>query len=177
MGKIIFIIGGARSGKSSYALAAAKRYTGRVAFIATAEAGDAEMKERIRRHRKQRPAHWRTFEEPRDVQGVITDIGSRFSCVVVDCLTLLVSNLLLAGYSDSRITKKIKAVVAGLKGLHGDSIVISNEVGLGIVPDNTLGRRFRDIAGSVNQIVAAEADEVILMTAGIPLRIKERVHG
>ena len=112
MGKIIFIIGGARSGKSSYALAAAKRYTGRVAFIATAEAGDAEMKERIRRHRKQRPAHWRTFEEPRDVQGVITDIGSRFSCVVVDCLTLLVSNLLLAGYSDSRITKKIKAVAA-----------------------------------------------------------------
>jgi len=172
MAKITFIIGGAKSGKSSFALLLAKKHKGKVAFIATAQALDKEMEHRIGLHKKSRPAHWQTFEEPLDITKIIKDIGSGFKCIILDCITLLVSNLLLAGYNQKAIEKEISQLLAALKKKECDILLISNEVGLGIVPANTLGRDFRDIAGKINQIIAGEATEVIFMVSGLPWRIK-----
>lgn len=171
MGKITFIIGGARSGKSSYALALAKKKK-KVAFIATCEPLDAEMKRRISLHRRNRPGHWLTVEEPRDLNKAFQEIGGRFDCVVIDCLTLLISNLILKGIGQKAIEEKVTRALRQLKKIKGSAVLVSNEVGFGIVPQNKLSRGFRDVAGTINQLVAKEADEVILMVAGLPLRIK-----
>lgn len=171
MGKIIFILGGARSGKSTYALELAKKYK-KVAFIATCQGLDKEMKERIALHRKVRPGHWQTFEETKDINSLLQKIGNAFDCIIIDCLTLLVSNLILEERSQKIIENRINEMVACLKKNKGRAIVISNEVGLGIVPENKLARHFRDIAGKVNQTVARESDEVFFMVSGIPMRIK-----
>lgn len=174
MGKITFIVGGARSGKSSYALKAAlKSGPGRrVAFIATCEGLDDEMRRRISLHRKSRPEGWKTFEEPRNVAALLKKTGGRFDLIVIDCLTLLISNLRLGGKGGASIEKDMKNIVRALKRGKADSIIVSNEVGLGIVPENQLARDFRDIAGRANQITAAAADNVFFMISGIPWRIK-----
>jgi adenosylcobinamide kinase/adenosylcobinamide-phosphate guanylyltransferase len=169
-GKVIFIIGGAKSGKSSFALAKAETFSGRKAFIATAESLDDEMKERIQRHRDQRGEDWKTFEEPREMARVLKEVGGGYSTALIDCLTLWLSNLL---HSQEDPDREIGAFLSVLReGEHPPFFIVSNEVGMGIVPDNALSRRFRDLAGRLNQEVAAIADEVYLVTAGIPLRIK-----
>ena len=171
MSKIILVLGGARSGKSTYALTLAKKHK-KVAFIATCQALDKEMQERVRLHRKARPKHWKTFEETKDPASLLTDIGKSFDCVIIDCLTLLVSNMILGGYKEEKILKKINGLLGSIRKNKTKVIVVSNEAGLGIVPANKLGRNFRDIAGKVNQIAAAEADNVFFTVSGIPLKLK-----
>jgi len=168
MGKITLILGGVRSGKSQLAIKMAKEKAKRVAFIATCRPLDEEMKKRIALHKKSRPASWHTFEEPEDVQSTLKNIGNRFDVVIIDCLTLLISNLLLKGLKEVDIEQKIKEIM----GTSTNVIIVSNEVGLGIVPDNKLARAFRDIAGKMNQIVAKKASEVFFMASGLPLQIK-----
>ncbi|HTY45022.1 MAG TPA: bifunctional adenosylcobinamide kinase/adenosylcobinamide-phosphate guanylyltransferase [Patescibacteria group bacterium] len=171
MNKIVLILGGARSGKSAYALQLAKKHK-KVVFVATCQGLDKEMRERIRAHRQARPRHWETLEEPRDLAGVLGKIGSGFDCIVVDCLTLLVSNLILAGRKERSILKEIEDAFAQLRKKKATAILVSNEVGLGLVPANRLGRDFRDIAGKVNQLAAKEADRVCVTVSGIPVEIK-----
>jgi len=171
MAKIILILGGARSGKSNYALSLAKNQK-KVAFIATCQGLDKEMRGRILRHQKSRPKSWKTFEEPKELANLLVKMGNVFDCIVIDCLTLLVSNLILSGHKEGGIFKKIKALLAELKKKKAKVIIVSNEVGLGIVPASKLGRNFRDIAGRVNQIAAKEADEVYFTISGIPIKVK-----
>ena len=171
MSKITFILGGARSGKSMYALSLAKKYR-KVAFVATCQPLDKEMQERIRLHKEARPGYWKTFEEPKDIGGLLRKIGNEFDCVIIDCLTLLVSNLILGGHKEEDILEKIKAIAANLRKKKAKIIIVSNEVGLGIVPANRLGRGFRDIAGKVNQMVAKIADEVLFVVSGVPMKMK-----
>jgi adenosylcobinamide kinase/adenosylcobinamide-phosphate guanylyltransferase len=169
-GKIIFVLGGAKSGKSCFALAKAETFSGRKAYIATAEPLDDEMKERIQKHKGQRGDDWETFEEPKDIGRVLKEVEEGYSAVVIDCLTLWLSNLLLSVKAPDT---EIELFLSRLReGRHSPFFIVSNEVGMGIVPDNALSRRFRDLAGRLNQEVAAIADEVYLVTAGIPLRIK-----
>ena len=171
MSKIIFILGGARSGKSTYALSLAKKYR-KVAFVATCQPLDKEMQERIRLHKEARPGYWKTFEEPRDLNFLLIKMGNTFDCILIDCLTLLVSNLILAGYKKEEILEKIEAMLAILRKQKAKVIMVSNEVGLGLVPANKLGRDFRDIAGKVNQTAAKQANEVFFTISGIPMKIK-----
>lgn len=168
--KIVFVIGGARSGKSAFALKMACSVPGEKAYIATAEALDGEMEERIKKHKDQRGDAWATFEEPLSLANVIGEISGRYSVIVVDCLTLWLSNI-MHGALD--IEAQIKSLTSKLSS-HRSSLLclVSNEVGMGIVPENEVARRFRDMAGHLNQRVAEIADEVYLVTAGIPLKIK-----
>ena len=172
MGKIIFILGGARSGKSTYAIELAKKDKGKVAFIATCQALDKEMVRRINFHKKTRPKAWQTFEEPCEVPPLLNKIGAKFQVIIIDCLTLMVSNLVLKGLKESVIEIKINRMLDVLNKIKAQSIIVSNEVGLGIVPENKLARDFRDIVGKINQVVAKESDELFFMISGIPLKIK-----
>ncbi len=174
MNKITLILGGARSGKSSYALSLAQRYK-KVAFIATCQGKDQEMRKRIKLHKEARPKHWETFEEPRELTKLLKKMNNNFDCIVIDCLTLLVSNLILAANSQKQIIEKIQESLLVLNKKKARIILVSNEVGLGLVPVNKLGREFRDIAGIVNQIVASKVNEVLFMVAGLPMNIKEKV--
>jgi len=171
MKKITFILGGARSGKSNYALELAKKYK-KVAFIATCETLDKEMSKRIKLHKESRPRHWDTFEEPKDIEATLKKLTNKYDCIVIDCLTLLVSNLFLSGLSQKLIEDTINKLVPMIKKINCKVIIVSNEVGMGIVPGNELGRNFRDVAGRVNQIIAKGCDNVIFMVSGIPWRIK-----
>ena len=172
MNKITLILGGARSGKSSYALSLAKRYK-KVAFIATCQGKDKEMRQRIKLHKESRPQHWETFEEPRELTKLLGKMDNSFDCIIIDCLTLLVSNLILAAQSQKQIIDKIQGLLLILNEKKARIILVSNEVGLGLVPINKLGREFRDIAGRVNQLVAKNANEVFFTVSGIPLKIKQ----
>jgi adenosylcobinamide kinase/adenosylcobinamide-phosphate guanylyltransferase len=171
MGKIILVLGGARSGKSTFAQGLAEKHK-KVAFIATAQGRDTEMRRRIKLHKLIRPAGWKTFEEPKQLAPLLLKIGDGFDCLLLDCLTLLVSNLMLAKKTEAVILHLVGELLSTVKKRKYALIVVSNEVGLGLVPSNILGRRFRDIAGRANQIVAAAADEVYFMFSGIPLRVK-----
>lgn len=171
--RVIFITGGARSGKSGHAIELAKRLrTERVAFIATAVIIDSEMRRRIELHKKTRPSSWKTFEEPTNLSGLLKKIGGSFDLVIVDCLTLFISNLLVKKSSADTIKSEIEKALSILKKMKLNAIIVSNEVGLGIVPANRLARDFRDISGTVNQLVADKSDEVNFMVSGIPWRIK-----
>ncbi|MYF65904.1 MAG: bifunctional adenosylcobinamide kinase/adenosylcobinamide-phosphate guanylyltransferase, partial [Chloroflexi bacterium] len=164
------VLGGARAGKSTYAQELASR-GGRVLFVATAEAGDPDMEARIEAHRESRPAQWDTIEEPLDLVGALEPAADRYDTVLLDCLTLWVSNMLL-----SERPHDIPAEARRLLELYeqGDAswIVVSNEVGLGVIPANELGRAFADELGRANQLVAEEADAVYFMAAGLPLAMK-----
>ncbi len=172
MSKITFILGGARSGKSRFAIERAKGIGKKVAFIATCKPSDKEMKGRISIHKKARPSHWQTFEEPQEVSSLLKKMDQEFEVIIIDCLTLFVSNILLEGFKQKDIKKSCEDMLSALKNLNARAIIVSNEVGLGIVPDNKLAREFRDIAGRVNQIVAEEANEVFFMASGLALKIK-----
>jgi len=174
MGKLVFILGGARSGKSTFAIEQAKKlsvHNSRVVYVATARAIDKEMKIRIEKHKKRRPVSWKTVEESKDISRIVPELA-KASVVIIDCLTILISNLLLAGESEKRILRKIEELLRGLKKRNLTTLVVSNEVGMGIVPENKLARSFRDIAGQINQVVARLANEVYIMEAGLPMRIK-----
>lgn len=164
---IELVIGGARSGKSSFAERQALATGLGVAYIATGEARDAEMAQRIAHHRARRPAGWRTVEEPLALADTLRREAAEGTCLLVDCLTLWLTNLLLA----DRETE-IDALLATLPTLPGRIILVSNEVGWGIVPENALARRFRDEQGRLNQQVAALAGRVTLVAAGLPLALK-----
>ncbi len=185
--KIIFVTGGARSGKSSFALNEASRTKGQKAYIATAEALDEEMNLRIEKHKRDRGNDWDTYEEPLNISDLLSKLDNRYGAVVLDCLTLWLSNILLRTQNTddrTQTTKKnIKNFIKGLNQFKKSSVcvpgsefcvlyIVSNEVGMGIVPDNELAREFRDFAGYLNQKVAELADEVYLVTSGIPLKIK-----
>lgn len=173
MGKITFIIGGARSGKSRHAVESIEKDSAQhAAFIATCQALDDEMARRIALHKTARPAHWETFDEPRSVAALVEKIGGSFDHILIDCLTLLVTNLMLGDVDEAGIEKEIDDILAALRKSRAASVIVSNEVGLGIVPENALARDFRDIAGRVNQKVAQKADEVYFMVSGIAWRIK-----
>ena len=173
--RLKLVLGGVRAGKSAYAQRLAASGD-RVLFVATAEAGDADMQARIEAHRGSRPAHWDTIEEPVDLVGALTPLLHRYDTVLLDCMTLWVSNLLLRGQDTESARKDILSEAQMLLDLHrnGDAswIVVSNEVGLGVVPPTKLGRVYADELGRVNQVVAAEADEVYFMAAGLPLALK-----
>jgi adenosylcobinamide kinase / adenosylcobinamide-phosphate guanylyltransferase len=163
------VLGGARSGKSELALRLAARGGDPVVFIATAEAADAEMAERIERHRRERPAGWTTLEEPLMLRAAIEQAPTE-SCVVVACLTLWTANSLAAN-GGPETEAEAQAAAAAAARRSGSTIVVSNEVGLGIVPANALARSYRDLLGSVNATWAAAATDVVLLVAGRALRL------
>ena len=166
---LILVGGGARSGKSRHALGLARRRGPRLAFVATAQALDAEMEERIARHRAEREAAFTTFEEPFTVSALLRRIGGDFDAIIVDCLTLWVSNHLLAG-SDPE--DHGQGLVEAAAQAPAAVILVTNETGCGIVPENALARQFRDAAGRINQSAAERAVEVYWMVFGVPLRVK-----
>ncbi len=181
MGDLILILGGARSGKSAEAVRIAKeRAQEQVLFVATAEPGDDEMRLRIEKHRAERPVHWRTLEAPRNVGQAIAGQSHTFATIVVDCLTLLVSNLLVDRpdpYAEAvrlEVDREIAAILKAANDLPDTSrlIVVSNEVGTGMAPLTPVGRAFRDLVGHANQTLAAAADRAVLMVAGLPLVLK-----
>ncbi len=174
--RIILVLGGVRSGKSRYAQELGTRGQ-RVAFLATAEAGDDEMRERITRHRADRPASWTTIEAPIALEDALLKCGSGFDTVVVDCLTVWTANLMEHEASNSeRVLAHADRLAELLRGFSGCVILVSNEVGSGIVPDNEMSRTYRDLLGGMNQRIAAAADEVILMVAGLPMFVKQPVE-
>jgi adenosylcobinamide kinase/adenosylcobinamide-phosphate guanylyltransferase len=168
----LFIVGGARSGKSRFALADLSA-GGRVAVVVTAEAGDADMAARIARHRAERSHRWPTLEAPRDLVPRLSEALGAADTVVVDCLTLWVANLMARGDDDEAILKEADALTALVAAPAADLRVVSNEVGLGVHPATAEGRRFRDLLGLVNQRVAAAAHRVVLLVAGLPLVVKD----
>lgn len=170
--KLYFITGGARSGKSSFAEKLAEHAAGKRAYIATAQALDPEMVERIERHRRRRGAAWDTFEEPLAVEELLRKLSERYDVVLLDCVTLWLSNIMARSVEDDDVLKRADELAASLCAFRGVVIVVSNEVGLGIVPDNPIARRFRDLAGILNQTLAQKAHEAYLMAAGIPVKIK-----
>lgn len=166
---ITFVLGGARSGKSLFALEKASAFSGKKAFIATAQALDAEMQERIQRHRKERSTDWIAIEEPLDISGRIKKLGNDINAALIDCLTLWLSNITL---NNMEIENQIDLLCGSISAVQCPLFIVSNEVGMGIVPEGKLSRRFRDNAGLLNRRIASIADEVYLVTAGIPLKIK-----
>jgi adenosylcobinamide kinase/adenosylcobinamide-phosphate guanylyltransferase len=170
--KTIFITGGARSGKSAFAEKLAADRAGRRAYLATAQALDAEMVARIEHHRRRRGDSWDTFEEPLAVAELIGKLNGRYDILLLDCLTLWLSNIIARHENDGDITSLVGSLAMAVKAFHGTVIVVSNEVGLGIVPDNPMARRFRDIAGFANQPLAHASDEAYFLAAGIPVKIK-----
>ena len=179
MGKLTFILGGARSGKSSYAQELAEGFGKSVTFLATAQAFDEEMSARIKKHRAERPAAWETLEIPLRLAPHVKQIQSEV--VILDCITLLVSNLMMQFVKDDLVDEApfIQSVQNEMEDLllaiHESEkhwIIVSNEVGLGLVPPYQMGRVYRDAIGGANQRLAREADSVLFMVAGIPMVVK-----
>ncbi len=170
--KIYFITGGARSGKSAFAEKLALELAGRRAYIATAQALDEEMMVRIAKHRQDREKSWDTYEEPLAVAELLRKLSGRYEVALLDCLTLWLSNVMAHTDGDGAVQFRSEDLVKAIREFGGACIVVSNEVGLGIVPDNPLARKFRDLAGMLNQKVAQAAEEVYFTAAGIPVKIK-----
>lgn len=177
MSKAIFITGGARSGKSRFAEELTRAFGATRGYLATAQPLDEEMDERIRIHRQRRGEGWATIEEPLHLSQALAAHDGLYSVILVDCVTLWLSNLLL-GYEDlehesaERIADDIHRLLATLRDMRTPVILVSNEVGMGIVPEHRLGRLFRDLAGQANQRLAAAAEEAWLVVSGIPLKLK-----
>jgi adenosylcobinamide kinase / adenosylcobinamide-phosphate guanylyltransferase len=167
-----FVIGGCRSGKSSHAQSLAEKIAGEKLYIATCLPLDDEMRTRAAHHQQQRGRDWKTLEEPIQLAAAIRANCIKYGVILVDCLTLWVSNILLSTAGKQGLEKECADLVESLAGSGCPVILVSNEVGTGIVPENELARRYRDEAGRVNQAVAAVADRVIWMVAGIPVMIK-----
>ncbi len=198
-GKLIFVTGGVRSGKSSFAERITSQLGAKVTYVATAQAFDEEMEHRIELHRSRRPADWLTVEEPLNAAGVITEYGSKSDVIMLDCLTMLLSNLMFAEEQrtgrtledefkkgsrknfqqdfQKRILDEIGAVARAAREAPAHVVVVSNEVGLTLVSDNYLGRQYQELVGLANQIAAGQADEVYLVVAGYPLELKSGRSG
>jgi adenosylcobinamide kinase/adenosylcobinamide-phosphate guanylyltransferase len=180
MGRLIFILGGARSGKSSYAQRLAERSGKSIAFIATARAGDDEMSARIMKHRADRPVEWVTLEVQQHAAAYLKAHPTQAGLCLLDCMTLLVANILFQ-YTEGEATDEQKAadairmeveeLLAYIRTQKADWLIVSNEVGLGLVPPYPMGRIYRDLLGMANQRLAAAADEVYMLMAGIPVPI------
>lgn len=175
---ITLILGGARSGKSSHAEHLAGQLGKRILYIATAEAHDDEMRQRITVHQEERPATWHTLEAPTGVGAALSELDARPDGLLLDCMTVLVSNLVLA-HEGQPITEvqavvdaEIEAILKARAALNVPLIIVSNEVGLGLVPPYPLGRLYRDVLGRANQYLAARADRVLFMVAGLPMSVK-----
>jgi adenosylcobinamide kinase / adenosylcobinamide-phosphate guanylyltransferase len=166
---VTLVLGGARSGKSNFAERIAVTHSRGCVYLATAEIGDDEMAERVRKHKARREAHWRTVEAPLEIGSAIVAETEQGAAVLVDCLTLWLSNLMAAGRDPDQETE---ALIRALGQAGGPVVFVSNEVGLGIVPDNALARAFRDHAGRLNQRMAEIANDVFFVAAGLPLRLK-----
>lgn len=166
---MIFLLGGARSGKSALAVSLASRARSPVRFIATARSDEDGMRRRIDRHRRDRPAEWTLVEEPIDIPGALRSAPDA-ETIVLDCITLWLSNLMV-DHSDDAIHEQADRAIEAIKGRSGQTIVVSNEVGAGIVPMNEVGRRFRDLQGRVNQAFAGASDSAFLVVAGRLLRL------
>jgi adenosylcobinamide kinase/adenosylcobinamide-phosphate guanylyltransferase len=167
--RLTFVLGGARSGKSRYAERLVMNCTAPWVYIATAQAHDEEMSARIAEHRQRRDGKWRTLEAPLDLPGAIAAHGNNGQAVLIDCLTLWLSNVMLAGQD---LMAEQQRLITALSNTDGPVVVVSNEVGFGIVPDNALAREFRDAQGRLNMQVAAIADRAVLIAAGLPLILK-----
>jgi adenosylcobinamide kinase/adenosylcobinamide-phosphate guanylyltransferase len=177
--KSILITGGARSGKSTYAQQLARRDGGLVLFVATAEAGDEDMTQRIKAHRKSRPATWATLEAQHGLGRKITENLGQARIVIIDCITMLVSNILQrydetsdAGQIEKEVLREIDELIKCMERSEARFIIVTNEVGLGIVPADRLSRIYRDTLGKANQALARHADEVYLLVDGLPLAVK-----
>jgi adenosylcobinamide kinase/adenosylcobinamide-phosphate guanylyltransferase len=168
---LTFLLGGARSGKSALAVRSASSWSGPVVFVATGTAVDEEMAERIRRHRAERPPGWTTVEEPVQLHEVLRGVPTD-ACLLVDCLSLWVANLLEAGWQDDAVEEEASAVALAAASRAALTLVVSNEVGLGVVPEAALGRRYRDVLGRVNAIFAEAASEPLLVVAGRKIRLE-----
>lgn len=168
------VIGGCRSGKSSHALALGEKLVGRRnLFVATCQPYDDEMTDRIKRHQKERGKHWQTIETPLEPEVVITDQGPGADVILIDCLTLWVSNLMMTYKDDTQILEAFYRLHHAIATPPCPIILVANEVGLGIVPENAMARRFRDLAGWCNQKMASVCNDVIWMVAGIAVPIKQ----
>ena len=173
MKEVVFVIGGCRSGKSRYALETAGNVAGsRKIFIATCVPHDAEMQQRVDRHQKERGQDWQTLEAPVDLPRAVAESSRQADVLLIDCLTLWISNLLLTIEDDELIAERIFSLARNLGSASCPVVLVSNEVGTGIVPENQLARRFRDLVGTANQTIAEQADKVVWMVAGIPVQIK-----
>ena len=178
--KIVLVTGGARSGKSTFAEQYAETYGDNVSYIATAQVYDQEMQTRVDLHRTRRPDSWYTYEAPYADEAIICEATTRSDVVLFDCLTLYTTNLLLAADTAATsydrqqfVLERVGKVIAAARSSNSTIIFVTNEVGLGIVPDNALAREYRDLAGWVNQKVAASADEVYLVISGLAVEIKK----
>ncbi len=180
MARVILVTGGSRSGKSAYAQKLAESLPGARAFVATAPIIDEEMRERVQRHQKarERSAGWNTIEEPVHLARALTEAG-RFDVLLVDCLTLWINNVMYEAEKQSQtieeegIERLCGEVLDACAAHRGTVIFVTNEVGMGIVPENALARRYRDLVGRCNQAIAARADAVTFVACGIPLHLKE----
>lgn len=175
MAKLTLILGGARSGKSAFAVELGKKYE-RVTYIATARIIDDEMRERVKMHQRLRPPSWKTLEVPFHADKVFSDLKGQTDLVLLDCITLYIANILFDEKSPEKkedyILEEVDKLCEAAKKWTADVILVSNEVGMGIVPENALARQFRDIAGLVNQRIAQKADSVFLISAGLPIKVK-----
>jgi adenosyl cobinamide kinase/adenosyl cobinamide phosphate guanylyltransferase len=169
---MLLLVGGARSGKSRLAVDLALATDRPVVFVATAEAGDDEMADRIGRHRAERPAEWSTVEEPCALGSTVASIDADVF-VIVDCMTLWVANLVMSGRSDDSVLMEAGQLVADLSARTGPTVVVTNEVGLGVHPETDLGRRYRDVLGGVNRLAAAAARRTLFLVAGRAVRLDD----
>jgi len=172
MARIILVTGGARSGKSRLAERLALSFGAPLGYLATGEARDPEMDERIVRHRERRGPEWTTIEEPLRLTETLAANNGRFRAVLVDCVTLWLTNLLLGTDDPERVMIAVREFAAAVPTCATPLVLVTNEVGMGIVPENRLARTFRDLAGEANELLAATADEVHLVVSGISVRIK-----
>lgn len=173
MAHVTFITGGARSGKSAYAQSLAERGEGPLLYVATAGIGDSEMADRVRRHRAARGARWATLEEPLALAERLPSMAVGKGGVLLDCVTLWLCNLLFHhGECEAMVWPEVERFIERLPSLPAPMFLVTNEIGAGIVPENRLSRQFRDLAGEVNQRLAAAADEAWLVVSGLPLRLK-----
>lgn len=180
MGKIILVTGGARSGKSTFAEQYVAKYGEKIGYIATSQIYDDEMEFRVKLHQKRRPQGWDTFECPFDAHHVIVDKGQSYDMFLFDCITIYISNILskVQDITDfdgnyQLVTGKINELIEAIKASDTTVVLVTNEVGAGIVPENKLARIYRDLAGLTNQILAEAAAEVYLVVAGIPVNLRQ----
>ncbi len=173
MGQLIYVSGGARSGKSAYAQQRAEACPGDLLYVATAGIHDAEMQARVQKHRGERGERWTTLEEPLDLVGRLPQAGAGKGAILLDCVTLWLTNLLFdRGEQSDPVLVEIDRFIAALPQITAPLFVVSNEIGFGIVPENRLARQFRDLAGTANQRLARVADEAWLVVSGVPVRLK-----
>jgi adenosylcobinamide kinase/adenosylcobinamide-phosphate guanylyltransferase len=172
MGHLLLVTGGTRSGKSRYAMERASLWGPRVLYVATCQPADAEMQERVRRHQAERPAAWMTIEPGAQVLPAIQAQASDVDGILLDCLTLYVSNMLMSGSGELEVMQQVDALCVALRDVGRPAVVVTNEVGWGVVPETPLGRLFRDAAGRANQVAARHAQEVVMLVCGLPVVIK-----